>query len=144
MTATPISFSVRGLPVPQGSARAFVVKGRPIITSANRGLAAWRRLVSDTAQDHAPRRLLEGPVALTVAFRFPRPKSRRITVGRGKKKRRIKVWPDRKPDLDKLIRTIGDSLSNVIFHDDCQVVRIHASKDYGVPGVKIEIRRVGE
>jgi hypothetical protein len=34
----PIRFLVRGLPVPQGSSRAFVVNGHAVVTSANRNL----------------------------------------------------------------------------------------------------------
>jgi len=40
-----ISFEVRGLPIAQGSSRAWVVAGKPIITSTAKGLSSWRRLV---------------------------------------------------------------------------------------------------
>ena len=38
--------------------------------------------------------------------------------------------------------TVLDALTYVVFADDSQVVEIQASKDYGAPGVVIEIRRI--
>ena len=146
-----IRFEVRGLPIQQGSARAFVVPGRggnrsrAIVThDTRRDLGGWRRLVSDVAQQHAPPGLWDGPVSVSLEFRLPQPKSRPTTVGRGKNKRSIRIWPDRAPDLDKLLRAVVDSLTNIVFRDDSQVVRVVATKDYGVPGVVVEVSRVAE
>lgn len=128
-----IAFQVHGLPIPQGSTRAFVVKGKPIITSTAKGLATWRRLIADVAQDYAPQEPWSGPVGIDLHFGIPKPKS-------APKRRR--VWPDKRPDLDKLTRAVLDALTFVIFADDSQVVHIRADKDYGTPGVSIEVRRV--
>ena len=142
MNPSVITFDVRGVPVPQGSSRGFAVNGHVHITSDNRNLAAWRRLVSDVAQGHAPRELWEGPVSVSLRFRLPIPKSRPTTRGRGKKKHRIRVWPDRKPDLDKLVRSALDSLTGIVVRDDAQFVRILTTKDYGVPGVRVSLARL--
>src|SRR2546428_9857141 len=74
-TSSLISFRVHGLPVPQGSTRAFVVNGRPVITSAAKGLSSWRRLVADVAQRFAPDEPWEGPVGIELHFGIPKPKS---------------------------------------------------------------------
>jgi crossover junction endodeoxyribonuclease RusA len=132
---TSITFLVHGLPVPQGSSRVWMAKGRPIITSTAKGLSSWRRLVADVAQRFAPDVPWEGPVGVDLHFGLPKPKS-------APKTRR--VWPDKRPDLDKLTRAVLDSLTYVIFADDSQVVEIRATKDYGAPGVAIEIRRIRE
>ena len=137
-----ITFDVRGVPTPQGSARAFVVKGHAVVTSDNRTLADWRRLVSTVAQVHAPPQLWDGPIQVDLKFRLPQPKSRPTTVGRGKSKRSIRIRPDRKPDLDKLVRSVLDSLTGVVFGDDAQVVSVHATKDYGTPGVGVRVARI--
>ena len=134
-----IDFEIHGLPVPQGSARAFVVKGHAVITSANKGLKSWRRLVAETAREYAPPVRWDGPVGVTLAFRLPQPPSRPTTAGRGHRKRVLRIWPDRRPDLDKLVRGILDGLTGVIFADDSQVVAIQATKDYGVPGVTVQV-----
>ena len=140
--ADRITFIVRGLPVPQGSARGYYHAGHVAITSDNRNLSAWRRLVSDVAQHHAPPALWEGPVTVLLEFRLPQPKSRPSFRGRGKERHPIIIYPDRKPDLDKLVRACLDSLTNVILRDDAQVVRLAASKGYGVPGVRVSVARI--
>ncbi len=132
-TDTTIRFEVRGLPIPQGSTRAWVLHGKPVITSSAKGLATWRRLVADVAQNHAPREPWEGPVGIELHFGLPKPKS-------APKRRR--VWPDKRPDLDKLTRAVLDALTYVVFADDSQVIDIRASKDYGAPGVVVEIHRI--
>jgi len=134
-TNSLISFRVHGLPVPQGSTRAFVVKGKPVITSTAKGLSSWRRIVADVAQRFAPDEPWEGPVGIELHFGIPKPKS-------APKRRR--VWPDKRPDLDKLCRSVLDSLTYVIFADDSQVVDISATKDYGAPGVVVEVRRIAD
>ena len=103
------------------------------MTSSAKGLSAWRNLVSDVARDHAPTEPWSGPIAVSLTFLVPKPKS-------APKRRR--TWPDRRPDLDKLIRAVLDALSKRLFLDDSQVVELRASKDYGAPGVMVEVRRV--
>lgn len=136
------SFTVRGLPVPQGSARGFYNGGHVVITSANRNLSAWRRLVADVAQRHAPPAPYEGPVYVRLEFTLPRPKNEPTHRGRGKKRHAIRTYPARRPDLDKLVRAIGDSIRKIVYLDDAQVIHILAKKDWGVPGVEIEVGRV--
>jgi|HubBroStandDraft_3_1064219.scaffolds.fasta_scaffold437515_2 crossover junction endodeoxyribonuclease RusA len=145
-----ISFEVRGLPVPQGSSRGFYIKGRGpkarghvSITSSSKGLPAWRRIIADVAQHHAPPSLWDGPIRVDLGFSMPKPKSLREFSGRGKHRVPIQVWATKRPDLDKLTRSVLDSLTNVFFEDDSQVVLLHATKDYGVPGVKIVVGRLG-
>jgi len=130
-----IRFQVHGLPIPQGSTRSWVVNGKPIITSAAKGLSSWRRLVADVAQRYAPEEPWEGPVGIELHFGLPKPKS-------APKRRR--VWPDKRPDLDKLTRAVLDALTYVVFADDSQVVDLRATKDYAPPGVVVEIRRIHE
>ncbi len=129
-----VRFDVSSLPIPQGSTRAFVVNGKPIITSTSKGLNSWRRLIADRAQDRvsAP---IEGAVAVTLGFRLPRPKS-------APKKKWI--YPSKRPDLDKLVRAVLDAITNVIIADDSQVVSLTATKDYGPPGVMIQVDEIEE
>lgn len=59
------------------------------------------------------------------------------------KKRRF--WHTRKPDLDKLTRSIKDALTGVIYNDDSQIVGLHCFKEYGdEPGVDIELVNILE
>ncbi|KKN74377.1 hypothetical protein LCGC14_0391780 [marine sediment metagenome] len=122
MTGRAVQFQVDGKPVPQGSMRAFLVKGRPVITSSNPNLKEWRNIVAFQAQGASDGRPLEGPVGVTAAFRLPRPKSR------PKKDR----YPDRRPDLDKLVRALLDGMTGPVFADDSQVCMIEVRKSYAL------------
>src|SRR5262252_874138 len=114
-----MTFTVYGTPVPQGSTKAFTPKGwkRPVLTSDNARLKSWRQLVAEAAhlalleQPAAERQLILDAVTLTITFALPRPASlpKRITTH------------CKRPDLDKLVRAVSDSLTGVLFLDDCQV-----------------------
>ena len=119
------SFTVWGVAQPKGSARAFVPKGwtRAVVTSDNPKNKGWQQLVAEAAgraRDTVGAALLTGPVKLTVTFFLPRPKSL--------PKRTLHHL--KKPDLDKLVRSVKDGLSKVVWEDDSQVVMVVAGKCY--------------
>lgn len=132
MTPRRISFTVTGIAQPKGSARAFVPKKwaadayrrgqapRAIITQDNPRSKGWEQLIAEQAQTVVGDALFLGPVVLTVIFRLPRP------ISLPKKKSHHTTTPD----LDKLVRAIGDGLAGVVFLDDKQIVDLHARKLY--------------
>lgn len=126
-----INFTVHGVPIPKGSTKAFVPKGwkRPIVTADNSKTKPWANLVKLMAQNYAPESgPWQGAVHLTVHFFMPRPKSLPKKVQHHLKK----------PDLDKLLRTIKDALKGVVYCDDAQVTDVVMCKRYGEqPGVRI-------
>lgn len=128
-----ICFTVLGAPQPQGSARAFYVKslGRSVITSANKNLKPWRQQVSGCAIEAMAdkKKIVERPSAVKVHahFFFDRPKSQKKALAK-----------TTKPDADKLLRSIFDSLTGIVFEDDSQVVECAATKWYGSPA-RVEI-----
>ena len=138
-----ITFTVWGVAQPKGSAKAFVPKGwtRAVVTSDNPKNKGWQQLVAEAAgraRDAAGAALLDGPVRLRVEFHLPRPKSLSKRV----------LHHTKKPDLDKLVRSVKDGLSRVIWHDDAQVVDVEAHKGYAAvgeaPRAVIEIAPVGD
>jgi crossover junction endodeoxyribonuclease RusA len=124
--------TVRGLPRPQGSLDVLPSRatGR-LIARHPKGLRRWRGMVRLEARRAIGRRpLFAGPLRLEVLFVLPRPKSL---------PRRIEM-PERKPDLDKLIRAIGDALEGVIYLHDAQITTITGvRKRFGTPA-RAEIR----
>ena len=117
-----IAFTVFGVPIPQGSMKAFMRPGMrfPVVTADNKRTKSWRQAVVDAAREQlADASPLEGPVGLGVEFFLPRPRSAKKDV----------VLPAKKPDLDKLVRAIGDALTAAgVWRDDSQVVSVGAWK----------------
>jgi Holliday junction resolvase RusA-like endonuclease len=117
-----IEFRVYGQPIPQGSMKAFVVRGRPVLTSDNPRTRPWKHtvlLVARDAMHGAPP--FTGPVNVNLWFYLSRPKS--APKGR--------VLPTVKPDLDKLVRAVLDALTAAgVWTDDSQVCNLIASKCY--------------
>lgn len=139
---TGIEFTADGDPIPQGSARAFIVKGprgpRAVITSDNPRLSAWRKVVAAAAvaalpDDWSP---IDGPVSVDLMFRMPRPKTVRRDYPTGA----------REGDVDKLARAVLDALTTAqVFVDDSRVVRVVADQvysdpEYDKPGVTVWVR----
>lgn len=115
-----LTMFVPGIPIKQGDLRtgrhhrAYYANGDQ--------LRPWKAAVTGCAyelwHDHAP--LIE-PVVLDVTFFLPRPAS--ISA----KKRPLPVVA---PDLDKLVRSIGDALTGVVIRDDALIVDLLAAKRY--------------
>lgn len=128
-TTNELRFTVFGTPVPQGSTRAFIPKGwkRPIITAANAKTKPWRQEIAGAAlhamENSAFKMIAEGAVSLAVAFYFDKPKStpKRISA------------KTTKPDADKLLRGVLDSLTGIAFKDDAQITNCSVLKAFGSP-----------
>lgn len=138
---TDIFFHVDGLPAGQGSKTAYVRGGRAVLVEANKRLPEWRSAVKTAAElaVHATEELVryEEPVKLSVTFFLPKPA-----------KPRHAEYPGSKPDLDKLIRAIGDALTqSQIIKDDSLIVEIWARKlwtgtstdTYPTPGCRVHL-----
>ncbi len=140
-----IEFFVSGDPKPQGSMKSFYVKkiDRVVTTHGNKDTKRWQLRIAMEAQRANERRgksFYSGDSCLgynvSASFILPRPKSL-------PRKRRLNT---KRPDLDKLIRTVLDGLSKVLLPDDSQVVSISARKRYSLddeaPGVMIRVTRL--
>lgn len=133
-----ISFWVKGIPVPQGSAVAMTNRhtGKAILLQSNRSaLIAWRNSINLAAQQACDGKFFDKgePVSIALSFVLLKPPS-------APRKRK---YPVTKPDLDKLTRAALDALTGVAYADDSQVVSINVSKFYALPhqhpGVHVSI-----
>lgn len=120
-------FTVLGEPIPQGSLKAFTPKGwtRPILTNDNKKTKPWRQQVAQMCLESMKGGSPAGrkvPMRLMVAFYFSKPKG-------------IKNFAEKvtRPDLDKCVRLVLDSLTGIAYEDDSQVIEIRADKHYGYP-----------
>ena len=139
-----MTITVYGMPAPQGSKRHV---GRGIMIESSAKVKPWREAVKWAAveamarPDHMPDApMIRGPVRISVAFTLPRPKSRP----------KRELWPDRKPDLDKLVRSTLDAIVDAgAIEDDARVIEVRAWKVFpgglaglNVPGALIRIEAV--
>lgn len=130
---------IPGTPVPQGSVDVY--RGR--IVSVKAPLRKWRDSIRAATMAKHKGPPLDGPLTVHLVFQIAPPQ-------------RPRWWlPAVKPDLDKLIRSVLDSLSTVkrkgtttqpgVITDDARIVSITATKTYhGNPGVMITITRTEE
>lgn len=133
MSETKFTISVTGDPASQGS--HAIMNGR-IVQVNSKKHKAWRTAIVQACIDHLPPDwvALDEPVELTVNFYMSKPASVKRSL------------PSVAPDLDKLIRSVGDALAiGGVYTDDSRIVRISARKLYaqGIePGATIEVRPI--
>jgi len=135
-----ITYEVPGLPVMQGDLAA----GRHgHLYHKAKGLPQWRHNVGWRARKSMRVNgfagvLFGGPIALTLMFVLRRP----VNMS----KRKPTEPAIKRPDLDKLARAIGDSLTDVVYVDDSQIIEEHHYKRTAEPdeetGVIIQVERV--
>ena len=133
-----ILFWVPGIPQTKGSTKGFIGrskttgKPRAFITNDNPKNKQWAQDVVRIAQRYASSGPMDGPVSLALSFFLVRAR-----------KPKHPEWPITKPDLDKITRSILDSLKQAgIYHDDAQVCAMHCLKFFAHhgPGVEILVR----
>ncbi len=138
-----IVFHVPGKPIPQGSKR-WLPEGRMI--EANKDLRPWRATVTaytiKAMREVEAQWPLTGPLDVSMTFTFTRPKSHYGT-GRnaGKVKPNAPRFYDRTPDIDKIVRSVNDGITDAgLWKDDDQVAFLTAVKLYGEQaGVTVRI-----
>jgi Holliday junction resolvase RusA-like endonuclease len=128
-----VSFSVSGDPASQGS--HAIMQGR-IVQVNSKKHKAWRtaivnEVIATLPADWEP---IDGPCELIVMFYMPKPASVKRSA------------PSVAPDLDKLVRAVGDALAIAgVYTDDSRITRISARKLYaqGIePGASIVVKTI--
>ena len=143
-----ISFIAYGTPAPQGSKKAIgrAKTGRTILVESSKKVKPWRQDVKAKAEEvrEAIGTTLDGPLKVSMTFTLTKPAS-------APKKRT--TWPDRMPDLSKLIRSTEDAITDAgLWADDARIVECTASKRYpregadalDRPGVVVHIDRLDQ
>lgn len=129
----PLEIRIAGIPIPQGSLRAFARNGKAWATSDNPRTRPWKAAVTAEAANAVQAAGLETPaydrrpVAVAITFPLPRPKGH---YGKRGLLPSAPKYPATLPDLDKLVRAILDALTGIVWRDDAQVVALEAYKRY--------------
>ena len=130
-----IAFTVYGKPKSKGSFRPFVnKKSGKVLFARNKSSVDWESMIKIHAQEarteYCP--ILEA-VVVHVKFFFERPKSSKRPA------------MTTKPDVDKLIRSLLDGITDILIRDDSQVVSVFATKGYGSPPrMEVELDELDE
>lgn len=125
-----VIFSVEGTPRPKGSFRAM--RGRFVIPGSKHQ-KGWENAIKEAAylamsdEEQFEKR----PLRVDVVFAFKRPLSDFNKFGL---KTGASLAPTKKPDVDKIVRTLGDALTDVVYGDDSWITCINASKVWAEPG----------
>ena len=133
-TQVVLTIEVHGVPVPQGSMRAFARNGHAWATSDNPRTRPWKAAVTAEAarvvasMGWPTPAYGRDPVGVSIVFRLPRPKGHHGT--RGQLLPSAPKYPAVLPDIDKLARAILDALTGVVWRDDAQVVALDVYKRY--------------
>ena len=128
-----IDFFVPGRPMPQKRPKVYR-RGNFIqaVDPSKKDKLAWVKL----AKTCAKLELLDGPLAVTLVFHMPIPKSLKRKIEPG-------MVHCKKPDIDNLIKFTLDALTGVLFFDDSHVAQITAKKTYSDNiGTRVNIQKV--
>jgi crossover junction endodeoxyribonuclease RusA len=140
--STTVELNVTGLPASQGSHIAVMRGGRArVIPVGAAKLEAWRGGVSGEAKRWmAANKHVDSPwdrstpLSVAIIFRLPEPKARPK-----------QLLHERRPDIDKLVRSTLDGLTRSgIIVDDSRVAILIAAKRWqatDTPGAEIVIRQ---
>lgn len=144
---TKIEFFIHGVPKPAGSKRGFVTKKGKVAMVDASGQAGkdWRHDCKMGALEMLKKKFgddsLKGPLLprgqalrLGVTFIMPRPKWHfRTRNNGGDIKKSAPVFHIIKPDRTKLLRSVEDALTGILWEDDCQIVDGFVRKLYAEP-----------
>lgn len=138
-------FNILGDPAQQGSKTRMpngaMLEGKSATARAKH--KTWRGECAAAAADMAEIvGMLDGPLLLDVTFRFAMPASRKKAV-----REAGECYKQSAPDLDKLIRALGDGMTaGGLVRDDARFAIIYATKTEvtGWTGARVQITRIAE
>lgn len=124
-----LEFIVYGTPGPQGSKsyKGTTASGIPMFSESSAKVKPWRQDVKFAALEavkdqNPPHVAADCALAVHIHFTLPRPKSARKSP---------LLMPKKQPDVDKLVRSTFDAISEAgIWVDDSRVCELHTTKVY--------------
>jgi len=126
-------FTVEGTPVGKGRPK-FARRGNFVTAYTPTKTRTYESLIAEAAKKAmGTSEPLETPIAayiyITVPIPQSYPKKRRDACLNGFER------PCKKPDCDNILKAFFDAMNGIVYKDDCQIVSIHAAKNYGSVGM---------
>lgn len=125
-----VSFEILGRVAGKGRPRASVRGGRPHLRTPDATVLAEGR-VRDAWRAAGSPYLGDAPIGLTLEIYEQRPATHFTTKGDLNAEGRRKPYPARKPDLDNVVKLVGDALNGCLWRDDAQLVSLHVARVWG-------------
>ncbi|WP_339294367.1 RusA family crossover junction endodeoxyribonuclease [Paenibacillus sp. FSL W7-1279] len=135
-----IQFTVYGEPVAQGRPKFSTAGGfvKAYDPAKSRDYKDYVRLA---ASEHAPARLLEGPIGMMLTIYRSMPKS--FSKRKAEAAEAGELRPTTKPDVDNYLKGVKDALKGIIWKDDSQVVEVFVQKRYSSrPRIELKIKEL--
>src|SRR5271165_3049173 len=142
----PVKIVLLGQPVPWARTRSSKEGVRFTPTKQRNNAATLRRAAQDAmfigGYQAVLRPILDEPVSIDIIAEVAIPAS----WSNRKRNRAIigELRPSGRPDLDNILKQIGDALNGVVFRDDASIVEVRARKVYGLqPKLVITVAPMG-
>lgn len=132
-----VDFTIDGEPEGKARPRFNTKTGRAYTTDRTRMYEDYTKLLYRSQIKH----FFEGYIRLTVKAYYKIAKSDSKKIKEQKKANVLR--PSKKPDIDNVVKLIADSLNDIAYKDDTQIVEIVAKKFYSEnPRVEVTIESI--
>lgn len=135
---TNVAFVVPGEPQGKGRARIGRVGGQARMFTPPKTVAYESLIAAQAYQAMKGAPPIDGPVVLDLDLVHVMPASW------SKKKRAAMPVPQCKPDVDNVIKAVGDGGNGVLWMDDKQIAQVTARRVWGErPEVRVRVAAIG-
>ena len=132
-----VDFTIDGEPEGKARPRFNTKTGKAYTTDRTRMYEDYTKLLYRSQIKH----YFEGYIRLTVKAFYKIAKSDSKKIKEQKKANVLR--PSKKPDIDNVVKLIADSLNDIAYKDDTQIVEIVAKKFYSEnPRVEVTIESI--
>lgn len=129
-----VRFHVPGIPVAKGRAIASTMGGKVRMRTPAKTVAYESTVAMFARQAMGASSPLAKAVSLLIVATWP------IPASWSKKRQQDASHKPSRPDLDNIVKAIGDGCNGIVWNDDSQIVQLIGEKRYGdVPGVVVEV-----
>jgi Holliday junction resolvase RusA-like endonuclease len=139
MPAREIRFVIPGRVGGKGRPRATAIGGHARMYTPAKTVSMEAMVRGFGAAAMCGGALMDGPLHLAVVVSLERPASW------SKRKRAETPIPTGKPDLDNVVKLIGDALNGVVWRDDSQIASLHIHRQFiesGGEQVEVTVSRL--
>lgn len=132
-----VEFTIPSEPQGKGRARIFNRGGRSIAMTPEKTVF-YENLIKTCYADQSGYYFGDSPLCMEITAYYSIPKSA------SKKKAELMkggiIRPTKKPDVDNLAKCVADSINNIAYKDDSQIVEMVINKYYcEIPRVVVEL-----